>query len=504
MTSPTLRLSDISKTYGAIVALDSVSLSVAKGSIHGLVGENGAGKSTLGKAVGGIVRPDSGEIEINGERVELNSPRDAIARGIGVMGQELALVPAMTVVENVYLGVERKYRGQRHARERDYKALTERVGFHPSANAKVGTLSIAQQQQVQILRALAREATILIMDEPTSSQHREELRGLHDLFRDLRGDGLSIIYVSHFLEDVVELADEVTVLRNGRVVDHLDYGDATPARLLKSMLGQELDVVFPPRSGRVRGKDRPPALEIRGLTRKPSFSDIDLQVQPGEVVGLAGLVGSGRTELARSVFGVDAYDAGEVVVCGQTLRPGSARAAIVAGVALVPEDRTTQGLLRNLTQEENISLPHLASISRAGVVRRGVEAERTLQRATQTGVTPMRLHTAPTTLSGGNQQKVLLAKWLFGAPKVLILDEPTRGVDVGAKAAIYELIAELADQRDLAVLLISSELEEIVALADRVAVLHQGRLAAAFCGAEITAENIMHASFGYDASEDTD
>ncbi|MCU1477555.1 MAG: transporter related protein [Subtercola sp.] len=502
MTEVALSLTDVTKTYGATTALHKVSISVTKGAIHGLVGENGAGKSTLGKIVGGIVRPDSGIVEVHGRQARYGSPRDAILDGIAVMGQEIALVPAMSVLENVFLGAEKRFdRGSSNARSREelYRELTERVGFRPSSSARVDSLSISEQQRVQILRALARGAKILIMDEPTSSQHREELRKLHQVFSELRDDGMTIIYVSHFLDDVISLADDITILRGGQLVGNVKAKDTNPDLLLSSMLGQRLESVFPDRNR--GGKRDAKALEVRNLSQGATLNDVSIDVRRGEIVGLSGLVGSGRTELARAIFGVDTYDAGTVEINGVSLRRRSSGAAMRAGVALVPEDRITQGLLQNLSQEANIALPHLAAFSTAGVVRGKAIKAKALVSAAESGVNPLRLSNKPDTLSGGNQQKVLLAKWLLGDPKVLILDEPTRGVDVGAKSSIYHLIAKLADEKGMAVLLISSELEEIVELSDRVYVLHGGGIAAEFEGAEINGESIMRAAFGYSESK---
>lgn len=498
MNEIALSFREVTKTYGATTALHKVSFSVSRGAIHGLVGENGAGKSTLGKIVGGIIRPDSGTIEVHGSAAHYGSPRDAIQDGIAVMGQEIALVPAMSVLENVFLGAEKRLDNgvsDRQSRETLYRELTDRVGFRPASSARVDSLSISEQQRVQILRALARGAKILVMDEPTSSQHREELRKLHEVFSELRDDGMTIIYVSHFLDDVISLADDVTILRSGRAVGHVKANETTPVKLLRSMLGQRLDSVFPQRARGGKTTDR--ALEVRHLCQGDTLKDISLDVRRGEIVGLAGLVGSGRTELARSIFGVDKYDSGEVAIYGAPLRRHSTTAAMKVGVALVPEDRITQGLLQNLSQEANIALPHLASLSTAGIVKGRAIRAKALEYATESGVNPLRLSSRPETLSGGNQQKVLLAKWLLGEPKVLILDEPTRGVDVGAKSAIYHLIAKLADEKGMAVLLISSELEEIVELSDRVFVLHDGGVAAEFEGPDISGESIMRVAFGY-------
>lgn len=502
MTPTAVQLEGVTKTYGATTALREINLSVATGSIHGLVGENGAGKSTLGKIVGGIVKPDRGALSVHGRPVRYGSPRDAIEDGIAVMGQEVSLVPAMSVLENVFLGVEHRLDqvvADGMSREQFYRHLTDRVGFRPSPRARVDSLSIAEQQRVQILRALARNARVLVMDEPTSSQHREELRKLHKLFSELRDDGMTIIYVSHFLDDVVELADDVTVLRGGQLVGQVKARDTNTDDLLRLMLGAKPESVFPPRpEGR---KASTTMLSVRNLSRGTLLRNIDIEVRRGEVVGLAGLVGSGRTELARAIFGIDRYDSGTVEVGGRSVKPGSATRAMRAGLAYVPEDRITQGLLQNLSQAQNIALPHLRKFTKAGVINDRAIARAATKCAEETGVVPLRLGNKPFTLSGGNQQKVLLAKWLLNDPAVLILDEPTRGVDVGAKSAIYHLIARLARERDVAVLLISSELEEIVELTDRVYVLHDGAVASEMEGTEINGENVMRAAFGFAAAQ---
>ncbi|NLT04816.1 MAG: sugar ABC transporter ATP-binding protein [Solirubrobacterales bacterium] len=475
-------------------------MSILAGSIHGLVGENGAGKSTLGKIIGGAVVPSGGTILIDGERVSYRAPREALADGIAVIQQELALVPEMTVADNVFLGTESARGGavSRPAMRRRWTELEQRAQFGLDPDTIVADLSVAQQQKVEILRAIARDARLIVMDEPTSSLAREETEQLHALVRGLRDDGITIVYVSHFLEEVLALCDTVTVFRNGELVETLDAAGTTVDRLVVGMLGHEMSTTFP-------AKQPPPAgaetvLSVRGISRAKVLEDISFEVRRGEIVGLAGLVGSGRSEVARAIFGADPVDSGTVEVDGAPLKLGSPRRAIAAGIALAPEDRKRQGLLLELPQRDNVALPNLATLSRLGFTDRRREDADTRALLAELGVTPPDPARPVRTLSGGNQQKVLFAKWLLRERKVLILDEPTRGVDVGAKRAIYELIVSLAE-RGLAVVVISSELEEVLGLAHRVLVMRRGRIATELTTDAMSPDAVMHAAFGIDAIE---
>ncbi|MGH2945020.1 MAG: sugar ABC transporter ATP-binding protein [Solirubrobacteraceae bacterium] len=499
-TRDLVQLSGVHKRFAGVQALQDIGMAIQAGSIHGLVGENGAGKSTLGRIIGGVVARDGGDLRIEGRPVSYRSPREALADGIAVIGQEPSLVPDLTILENVFLGVESSRRGvvDRAATRRRFRELEARARFGLDPDVTVSALSVADQQKVEILRAIARDARLIVMDEPTSSLAREETERLHAVVRGLRDDGMTLVYVSHFLEEVLELADRITVLRNGRLVETLEIADATVSRLIYGMMGQELGTAFP--SKQPPAPDAEVLLSIRGLRRRGVIEDIGFDVRRGEILGLAGLVGCGRTEVARAVFGADSVDAGTVAVAGARVLPLSPRHAIAAGIAFAPEDRKKEGLLLELSQGANVSLPHLRSLTRLGVTARARESRETGALLRDLRVTPPDPDRSVMTLSGGNQQKVLFAKWLLREPRVLILDEPTRGVDVGAKRAIYELIVSLA-RRGLAVIVISSEIEEVLGLAHRVLVMRRGRIAAELGPNELSPDAVMHASFGLDAPD---
>lgn len=494
--APIVELRDVSKQYGGNRALDEVSVRVSAGTVHALVGENGAGKSTLGKIIGGIVTPSEGTILVDGEETHFRSPRQGLAAGISVIQQEPQLVDSLSVAENVMLGAESTRfgaisKGQVQRRFADLLAIAP-LNLDPDQEA--GSLTIADQQKVEILRALARESRLIVMDEPTSSLGQQEAETLHGVIRHLCGQGRAVVYVSHFLDQVVEVADHFTVLRNGKLVETIDDDDEVSVpRLVKGMLGETIALDMPPKEP--PGPQAPVRLSVRGVSREPAVRDVSLEVRSGEILGLAGLVGSGRTELARIIFGADRAAAGEIEIEGTLLPAGSPRAAIAAGVGFVPEDRGDQGLLLDLSQRVNVSLPHLAAFSRLGWPSREREARELTELLENLQVRPINLEAAVGELSGGNQQKVLFAKWLAGGPRVLILDEPTRGVDVGAKWAIYGLIASLAKQ-GIAILLISSETEELVGLAHRVLVMRRGQLAGEFEDQEVSMDSIMHAALG--------
>jgi rhamnose transport system ATP-binding protein len=482
------------KRYGAAVALQDVSLDVAAGEIHALVGENGAGKSTLGKIVAGAVAPDAGEILVDGRTVAYRSPRDAIRHGIGLIEQEFALAPDLSVLDNVFLGVELGRHGlldRAQQRER-FAQLAERIGFRERPTAKVRTLRTADQQKVEILRSLVRDARLVVMDEPTAALTRDEADRLLQITRELRDDGVTVIYVSHILGDVLALADTVTVLKDGRHVKTSPAREETTESLVTAMLGRALDVAFP--TPTPPPADAPVVLSVRGLSRPPAFHDISFDVRAGEIVGLAGLVGSGRTEIARAVFGADPA-AGTVAIDGREIRRRSPKASIRRGLALLPESRKDQGLVMARPVTENVTMAHLGEVSSRGVLQ--VRHERRVVAATMKSVDARAAsHSLPiSSLSGGNQQKAALAKWLVKTPRLLLADEPTRGVDVGAKRAIYDLLHELAGQ-GLGVLLISSELGEVLGLAHRVLAVRAGRIVGEYTGSEANEETVMRAVFG--------
>ena len=492
-----VELRDISKSFGGTHALEGVSLAIGHGSIHALVGENGAGKSTLGKIISGVHSPDHGQLLLAGEPVRFRSPRDAISRGVILIAQELATVPSLTVAENVFLGVEPRQAGFQNRRElrRRYTELAASVGFELDGDANVGRLRTADQQKVEILRALCRNAQLIVMDEPTAALSRPDAEALHLVVRQLARSGTTVVLVSHFLNEVLELADEVTILRDGRLVQTAPAAGQTEDSLLSAMLGRPLDAAFPPR--RLVPADAPVLLSVRGLTA-PGVNDVSFDLRAGEILGLAGLVGAGRTELARAVYQANRVGAGTVSVAGAAGMvgvTGTPRTAMRAGMAMIPESRKEQGLLLGRSVLENVTLSSLARLSRAGVVRPRLERRAAREMLTKVDVRGGGQEVAASTLSGGNQQKLLFSRSLLRDPQVLIADEPTRGVDVGAKRAIYELLASLTESR-LGVLLISSDVEEILGLAHRVLVMRAGRITAELTGDEATEAAILGAAFG--------
>lgn len=487
-----LRVEGISKQFGETRALSDVSLSVLHGSVHALIGENGAGKSTLGRVISGVISPDSGSIVIDGASVEFDSPRHALDRGVATIAQEIALVPALDAAANVLLGVEpRRFGFVERRRLRDtYRRLADAAGFDVPAERLVGSLSIAQQQQVEILRALSRDARLIVMDEPSARLSGAETEKLHAVIRALAADGRSVLLISHFLSEVLDVADEVTVLRDGREVRHGPTSAETQATLIQAMLGRELGDQFPERQP-LRA-DAPVVLETFGLSG-PGFADVALRVRAGEIVGLAGLVGAGRSELARVILGAAPATAGRVELRGTARSFRTPREALRHGVSMIPESRRDQGLFYLRTAGENVSISSLDRFSRWWLVQRGNE-----RRAAASALDRVSVASPPTapmsTLSGGNQQKVLFARTMLSRPTVLLADEPTRGVDVGAKRAIYDILVGLAAE-GLAILLISSEMEEILGLAHRVVVMRAGRVTAELGPGEISEPAILNAAF---------
>jgi ABC-type sugar transport system ATPase subunit len=504
-----VELQDISKSFGGTRALEGVSLTIGRGSIHALVGENGAGKSTLGKIISGVHTPDSGQILLDGELVRFHSPRDAISRGVILIAQELAVVPSLTVAQNVFLGVEPRQAGFQNRRElrRRYTELAASVGFALTGDANAGSLRTADQQKVEILRALCRNAQLIVMDEPTAALSRPDVEALHKVIRQLARSGTTVVLVSHFLGEVLELADEVTILRDGRLVHTVPAAGQTEGSLMAAMLGRSLDATFPPKQ--LAAADAPVALSVRDLVA-PGVHGVSFDVRAGEILGLAGLVGAGRSEVARAIYRANRVNGGTVTVsaaaaaatdtAGGQAKPaiavtGSPRTAMRAGVAMIPESRKEQGLLLGRSVLENVSLSNLAAVSQAGLVRPGPERRSVREVLTRVDVRGGGQSVRAAALSGGNQQKLLFGRSLLRDPRVLIADEPTRGVDVGAKRAIYELLASLTAS-GLGVLLISSDVEEILGLAHRVLVMRGGQIAAELTGEEVTEAKILGAAFG--------
>jgi simple sugar transport system ATP-binding protein/ribose transport system ATP-binding protein len=495
--TPPIRLVGISKRYSGTKALDEVSLEIATGTVHALVGANGAGKSTLGKIIGGLVRPDDGHMEVDGAPVKYATPGDARAHRIALIAQELALAPHLTVMENVFLGVEPRRHGfvSRRQMQRQYADLVGRWGFRLDRDTLVGGLRTADQQKVEILRAVASEARVIVMDEPTSSLTHVETQTLHEMSRALRESGTTIVYVSHFLDEVLELSDTVTVLRNGRLIRTARAADETEASLVTGMFGTAVEAEH---FEKPEHSAAPVVFQVEGLSRAGVLNDISFSIRAGEIVGLAGLVGSGRTELARALAGADPIDTGSIRVDGSECRVRTPADAIRSGIAFLPESRKDEGLFMELTLAANTTFVDMRSVSARGFLRPVAERSKARALLHALSVQPPAPSARVNSLSGGNQQKVLFARWLFKQPRVLILDEPTRGVDVGARAAIHRLINDLSAQ-GAAILMISSELEEVLGLAHRVLVIRRGAITREFA-ADPPLGDVMEAAFGLTGS----
>ena len=491
---PHIELRGVTKRFGGTVALDDVDITLRAGGVHALVGENGAGKSTAGKIVAGVLTPDAGRLLLNGAEVALRSPRAALDRGITMVAQELSLVPSRSVVDNVFLGIE-SHSGPfvRAAAER-FADLVAEFGIELEPEAIVGRLPVADQQKVEILRALARRAELIVMDEPTARLTTEQAVALRRTVRLLAERGVTVVYVSHFLDEVLAVADDVTILRDGRVVRSGPATGETRASLIQGIVGREIHAAFPRR--RPRAPSAPVVLAANGLSREGFFGDVNLEVRAGEIVTLAGLVGSGRSEVLHCIFGADRATAGTMTLDGESYAPRSPRQAIRRGVAMVPESRKTQGLLPQRSVRENVTLPHLGRFTTvAGFVRSTGEQNAAGRVTGAVGLTGATISSTMTELSGGNQQKSLFARWLVGRARLFLADEPTRGVDVGAKRGIYDLLVDLAAE-GMAVLVVSSELEEVLGLAHRILVMRSGRLVGEVDGTTASRTEVMELAFG--------
>ncbi|ATW51580.1 sugar ABC transporter ATP-binding protein [Streptomyces peucetius] len=475
---PLLTMSGITKSFPGVRALDGVDLEVQAGEVHCLLGQNGAGKSTLIKVLAGAHQPDSGEITWRGEPVSLRSPIAAMRLGIATIYQELDLVEGLSVAENVFLGHEPTSAGfvvRGFAARTATAELLQRLGHSEIDPSRlVGDLSAAHQQIVSMARALSHEVRLIVMDEPSAALDPDEVDNLFRIVGDLTADGVAVVYISHRLEEIRRIGDRVTVLKDGRAVAVGLPAESTPTRdVVALMTGRNVEYVFPERPDEPAAAVKEPVLKVEGLTRRGEFAPVDLELRPGEIVGLAGLVGSGRSEILETIYGARRADGGRVLVDGAALRPGSVRAAVRAGIGLAPEERKAQGLLMLESVTRNVSLSTLSRFSRAGWLDHRAERAAAQQATRGLSLRPANPDARIRTLSGGNQQKAVLARWLLRGCKVLLLDEPTRGVDVGARAELYAVIRQLADE-GLAVLLVSSEVPEVLGLADRVLVLREG------------------------------
>ncbi|HEY4190689.1 MAG TPA: sugar ABC transporter ATP-binding protein [Candidatus Limnocylindrales bacterium] len=493
------QLTDISKQFGATQALGGVSLDLRAGEVHALVGENGAGKSTLVKILAGVHQPDSGTIRIDGEPTVIAGPAQARALGIAVVHQEPRLFPDLSVAENVYIG--HAPAGPLRtvdwgATRRAAKALFQELDVRFDVQAPVRGLSMADQQLIEIAKALSFDAGVLILDEPTASLSAHEVERLFTIVRGLRDRGVAILFVSHRLGEVFDLCDTATVFRDGRHVITTATSELTTADLIRHMVGRAVSL-FP----KVETAVGDVLLEVEGLTRTGEFEDIGFSVRAGEIVGMAGLVGAGRTEVARVLFGIDQRDAGEIRVAGRPVHFSSPSQAMTAGVAYLPEDRHQEGLVLDFSIAENVTLPILPRLFPRLLVRSSVERSVAREYTDQFRVRMTGVDQLVGALSGGNQQKVVLAKWLASKPTVLILDEPTRGIDIGAKVEVHRIISELAAS-GLAIVLISSDLPEVLAMSDRILVLHEGRITAEIPRAIATEEGVMYAATGNVRADD--
>jgi rhamnose transport system ATP-binding protein len=492
--SVVLALEHATKAFGAVQALADGSVELRAGEVHALLGENGAGKSTLVKILAGVHRPDSGTLTVDGREVVLHSPAAARAAGIAVIYQEPTLFPDLTVAENIFIGRQPLGKGRRidqRAMREEAARIFARLGV-PLNPARIARgLSIADQQVVEIGKALSLDARVIVMDEPTAALSAAEVNRLFDVVRALRDQGKAVLFISHRLEEIFAICRRVTVMRDGRHVLTDDLGSRTADDLVRAMVGRQIE-------RRTRGDRTTPGetvLDVRRLTREGVFTDVCLGVRAGEIVALAGLVGSGRSEVARAVFGIDRYDAGTVTVRGKPLKKASPVSAMASGIGFVPEDRRQQGLVMDMSVQQNMALASLGRLRKGGFVRASAERAMASDWAARLKIKHGRLDDPVSMLSGGNQQKVVLAKWLGREPAVLIVDEPTRGIDIATKAEVHGLLTQLA--RDgVGILMISSELPEVLLISDRILVMREGRIAAEFARADASEEIIMAAATG--------
>ncbi len=488
-----LTLTDITKTYGGVRALTEVSFEIAAGEVHALCGENGAGKSTLIKIITGSVRPDGGRVTMNGRDIPLGNIRASEAAGVAVIHQESVAFPHLNAQDNIFVGREPRFAGvllDRARMLRETRALMGRLGETIDPFRPVGELPMAQRQMVGMARALSQECKLLIMDEPTASLSTRETEVLFRIIRQLKSEGVSILYVSHRMEEIFSLSDRITIFRDGKYVATKGTKETSQAEIIRLMVGRELLQIDGVMKSQAEHAGSEVLLEVKNLSRSGVFREVNMQVRAGEIVGMAGLVGAGRSEVARVIFGADRADGGEVRVAGRLLKNGNMQDALEAGVALVPEDRQHLGLVLPMSVRANLCMTVLPSLTRGGLL--STKREETLARKL---VTDLRVKTANTrlpaqALSGGNQQKLVIGKWLATHPRLFILDEPTRGVDVGAKAEIYKLIRKVAAS-GMAILVISSDLPEVLLLSDRILVMRGGTIAGELHRHEATQEKLL-------------
>lgn len=497
MADPFFRLTDISKSYAGVQAVQGVNFSVNQGEVIGLVGENGAGKSTLMKIIGGVIEPSSGIIEIDGVQRKSLTVLESMGAGIAFVHQELNLFDNLDVASNVYIGREPLYGGpfrlvDRKKLRSDVQPLLDRLGVDFTPETMVSDMSIAQRQLLEIAKALSLNSRLVIMDEPTSSLTLIETDRLLNVVAGLKASGVSVIFISHRLNELTKCADRVVVLRDGRVVGELAKGGISHGAMIRLMIGRDLKALYVPPAD-IPGEAVLKVSEAR-TTAYPTQT-VSLSVRQGEILGLAGLVGAGRTELGRALFGIDSLISGSITLNGKVIQVDSPRQAIAHGIFLVPEDRKRCGLLLDFSIAENIALPNMQACSTSGLVNEGVVAANARRQRERLHIRAPSVDQDGSSLSGGNQQKVVLAKWLAMSPRVLICDEPTRGVDVGAKSELYQMLRGLADA-GVAILMISSDMEEVIGVSDRIAVMHEGMISGFLERAEFSEHNVLRLAVG--------
>lgn len=492
--TPLLQMLGISKTFPGVRALDSVDFELYPGEIHALVGENGAGKSTLIKILSGALPADEGRIVLRGSEVTFRNPREALDNGIATINQELMLVPQLSIAENILLGrLPHKRLGlvDREAMQSYARQSLSMLGLELDPDTPIGALSVAEQQAAEIAKALSRQAEIIVMDEPTSALAGREIDNLLNYIERLRSQGQAIILITHKLDEAFRVADRITVLRDGHRIGTVVTKDASPDKVINMMVGRSVESVFVREDSEI-GE---PILEVRDLTRQGKFNDVSFTLRRGEVLGLSGLVGAGRTDVVRAIFGADPIDSGEIWINGKRVESLTLAKRIEAGLGLVPEDRKRDGLVLGMTVGDNLTLAVLNRLAKWGLRKRAKEQKVAADLVSDLSIRTPSLGTEVITLSGGNQQKVVVGKWLATQSRILVLDEPTRGIDIGAKAEVHALIQRLA-QQGVAILLVSSELIEVMSVSDRILVMHEGRITGEFSYGEATEEQIMACATG--------
>lgn len=493
--TPVIEMKGISKSFSGNRVLDQVDFQLLRGEIHALMGENGAGKSTLIKILTGIYERDAGQVFIKGKEVHFKNPKEAEQTGIAVIHQELNIIPYLTVYENMFLGNELTVGRFGITRDKEMKRKTKeylnRLGIEIDPNTEAGNLSVGQQQMIEIARAVAANTEVLIMDEPTAALTDREIEALFKVISSLKEQGVGIVYISHRMEEIFQICDRISVLRDGKFIDSKEVAKTNFDEIVKLMVGRQLGERFPERDTKI-GQER---FRVENLTSKGSFENISFSIQQGEIVGVAGLMGAGRSEIMQAIFGYRSLDSGKMFIDGKEVTIKSPYEAIQAGIAFVTEDRKSQGLILDLSVRENLSITTLDKISSKSMISTKSEMSLVDEMIEKLHVKTSGREISVKSLSGGNQQKIVIGKWLGIDPKILILDEPTRGVDVGAKKEIYQLMNELTKQ-GVSIIMVSSELPEILGMSDRVLVIHEGKLASVLNKSEATQENIMQSATG--------